>query len=94
MENQSNWNRISEDSSELTKKIKDKILNENDDIKESLKSTISSTTESLKKLVENIEDTIKDPEIKSESLELIKNISTELKIFINKNTQFFGIEEE
>jgi len=94
MENQSNWNKISEDSSELTKKIKDKILTENEDINESLKNTISSTTEMLKKLVENIEDTIKDPEIKSESLELIKNISIELETFINKNTQFFDIEEE
>ena len=79
-ENKSTWDEISEDVSEVSKKIKDKVSKENliDDLKGSFQSTIETSAEIIKNLINAIDETVKDEEIKSESKEVIGKINKEL----------------
>tara|TARA_B100001029_G_scaffold179656_1_gene190156 strand:- start:1712 stop:2020 length:309 start_codon:yes stop_codon:yes gene_type:complete len=102
MDKENNWSEISENASDLSKKIKDKIYEENlvSDIKESFKETIHNTTNILNDLSKTIDSTVKDENIKKESKEIINMISSQiqgdLKNITEKLTdnQNFGLEEE
>jgi len=78
-ENQ-NWKDISQDISNVTKKVKDSFADENivDDLKESLFETVQNTTKLLKTIVEKVDSTIKDDEIRSETKEVINKINNEI----------------
>ena len=77
----SNWSEISKDISDISKKLKEKFDGDEltKDLKESFKSTIETSLETLNSLVEIVESSIKDPEIKEETMEIIIKISGEMK---------------
>ena len=94
------WDEISNDVSEVKKKIKDKVVSENsiDDLKDSFQLTIENSKEILKNLITTVDETVKDEEIRSETKEIIKKISNELTELIedgkNKVGDLFKKEEE
>ena len=96
----SSWDEISNDVSEVKKKIKDKVITENsiDDLKDSFQVTIDNSKEILKNLVTAVDETVSDEEIKVESKEIIKKIGNELTELIengkNKVANLVKIEEE
>ena len=96
----SSWDEISNDVSEVKKKIKDKVITENsiDDLKDSFQATIDNSKEILKNLVTAVDETVSDEEIKVESKEIIKKIGNELTELIengkNKVANLLKIEEE
>tara|TARA_Y100000996_G_scaffold408152_1_gene386752 strand:- start:101 stop:409 length:309 start_codon:yes stop_codon:yes gene_type:complete len=81
MDNENNWSEISENASDLSKKIKDKLYEENlvSDIKESFKETIDNTTNILNDLSKTIDSTVKDENIKKESKDIINMISSQIQ---------------
>ena len=94
------WDEISNDVSEVKKKIKDKVGGENsiDDLKDSFQLTIENSKEILKNLIAAVDETVKDEEIRSETKEIIKKISNELTELIedgkNKVGDLLNKEEE
>ena len=94
------WDDISNDVSEVKKKIKDKVVSENsiDDLKDSFQLTIENSKEILKNLIAAVDETVKDEEIRSETREIIKKISNELTELIedgkNKVGDLLNKEEE
>ena len=94
------WDEISNDVSEVKKKIKDKVVSENsiDDLKDSFQLTIENSKEILKNLITSVDETVKDEEIRSETKEIIKKISNELTELIedgkNKVGDLLNKEEE
>jgi rubrerythrin len=102
MDNKENnsWDEISNDVSEIKKKIKDKVVSDNsiDDLKDSFQLTLENSKEILKNLITAVNDTVKDEEIRSETKEIIKKISNELTELIedgkNKVEDFLNKEEE
>ena len=96
----SSWDDISNDVSEVKKKIKDKVPTENsiDDLKDSFQATIDNSKEILKNLITAVDETVSDEEIKLESKEIIKKIGNELTELIEngkyKVANLLKIEEE
>ena len=94
------WDEISNDVSEIKKKIKDKVVSDNsiDDLKDSFQLTLENSKEILKNLITAVDDTVKDEEIRSETKEIIKKISNELTELIedgkNKVGDLLNKEEE
>ncbi|MFL2658786.1 MAG: hypothetical protein ACJ0GT_00015 [Candidatus Actinomarina sp.] len=94
------WDEISNDVSEVKKKIKDKVVSEDsiDDLKDSFQLTIENSKEILKNLIAAVDETVKDEEIRSETKEIIKKISNELTELIedgkNKVGDLLNKEEE
>ena len=94
------WDEISNDVSEIKKKIKDKVVGDNsiDDLKDSFQLTLENSKEILKNLIAAVDDTVKDEEIRSETKEIIKKISNELTELIedgkNKVGDLLNKEEE
>ena len=102
-----NWKEISDDISEVTKKVKDSLPEEHivDDLKDSLFESIQSTSNLLKTLFEKVENTVKDDEIRSETKDIIDKINSEildtvkdsgekLKNFINDYSEISNLFEE
>ena len=81
----SNWSEISKDISDISKKLKEKFDGDEltKDLKESFKSTIETSLETVNNLVEIVDSSIKDPEIKEETIEIITKISSEMKNSVN-----------
>ena len=81
MGKEDNWSEISESVTDLSKKIKDTVYEENliDDIKDSLRETVENTSDILNTLSNTIDTRIKDEEIKKESIEIINKISEEIQ---------------
>ena len=100
--NNENWSKISDDISEVTKKIKSKINEEDlvEDLKQSLNETINSASEAMKSIISTVENTINDDDIKAEAKSVLENINTELADMIKKiganftKTSFNYTEEE
>ena len=94
------WDEISNDVSEVKKKIKDKVVSEDsiDDLKDSFQLTIENSKKILKNLITSVDETVKDEEIRSETKEIIKKISNELTELIedgkNKVGDLLNKEEE
>ena len=57
--------------------IKNKQLDESL-AKESIKDTIQNTSEIFKNIIETIDSTVKDEELKNETLEIVKKINNEI----------------
>jgi len=102
-----NWKEISDDTSEVTKKAKDSLPEEDivDDLKDSLFESIQSTSNLLKTLFEKVENTVKDDQIRSETKDIIDKINSEildtvkdsgekLKNFINEYSEINNLFEE
>tara|TARA_Y100000748_G_C15182260_1_gene366119 strand:+ start:183 stop:488 length:306 start_codon:yes stop_codon:yes gene_type:complete len=94
-----NWSEINKDLTNLTKKIKSNLSQDNlvDDLKESLSEIIESTSEIFNGLTNSIESTIKDEDIKRETNDIISNSFNELKktlLSIQNNISFSNKFEE
>lgn len=80
------WNEITSDINNISKKIKEKVSNEDivGDLKDSLNSTVESASQILKNISNTVQNTVSDEEIKSETQELLSKINEELKSIINQ----------
>ena len=79
-EKNKNWQQISEDISNVTKKVKDSVSDENivDDLKDSLFESMQNTSKLLKTIIEKVDTTINDDEIRNETKEVINKINNEI----------------
>ncbi len=85
--NDSNWSGITDNITEITKKIKNEF-NEEDHIKDltdSLASTLENTKEIFNNLITTIDSTIKDEDIKKETEDLINKLNLELSDLIKSS---------
>ena len=93
MDKNNNWQDISEDISDLSKKIKNNLMEENlvGDLKDSLNSTIQASGEILQNITNAIQETVKDEEIKSETRDVLEKINNELKNIIIQVSDKIGL---
>ena len=84
---QSNWSKISSELSDVSKKIKNKIEEEDlvDDLKHSFGVSVESVSDILKKIITTIETTISDEDIKKQTKEVIININNEFELLIDSS---------
>ena len=80
-ESNQNWKEISEEISNVRKKVKDSLSEENlvEDLKDSLFETVENTSKLLKTIIQKVEFTIKDEEIRDETKEVINKINEEIR---------------
>ena len=93
MDKNNNWQNISDDISDLSKKIKDNLTEESlvGDLKDSLNSTIQASGEILKNITNAVHETVKDEEIKSETRDVLGKINNELKNVVSQVSDKIGI---
>jgi len=93
MDKNNNWQNISDDISDLSKKIKDNLTEESlvGDLKDSLNSTIQASGEILKNITNAVHETVKDEEIKSETRDVLEKINNELKNIVSQVSDKIGI---
>lgn len=93
MDKNNNWQNISDDISDLSKKIKDNLTEESlvGDLKDSLNSTIQASGEILKNITNAVHETVKDEEIKSETKDVLEKINNELKNVVSQVSDKIGI---
>ena len=93
MSEENNWKEFSDDISNISKKIKSSISNEEniEDLKNSLKATKESISNNFNDLAQIVENTVKDEEIKEEAKELINNITEELSLFFKQTNEKISI---
>ena len=84
---QSNWSKISNEISDVSKKIKNKIDEQDlvDDLKQSFGESVESASDILKKIITTIETTISDEDIKKQTKEVIFNINNEFELLIDSS---------
>lgn len=94
MDKNNNWKDISDDISDLSKKIKDNLKEENliGDLKDSLNSTIQASGEILKNITNAVQETVKDEEIKSETWGVLEKINNELKNVVSQISNKIGMD--
>ena len=94
MDKNNNWQDISDDISDLSKKIKANLTEEElvGDLKDSLNSTIEASGEILKNITNAVQETVKDEEIKSETRGVLEKINNELKNVVNQISNKIGID--
>ena len=87
MNEENNWKEFSDDISNISKKIKSSITDEEniEDLKNSLKATRESISNNFNDLVRIVENTVKDEEIKEDALDLVNNLKNEMSNFIDTN---------
>ena len=93
MDKNNNWKKISDDISDLSKKIKDNLTEESlvGDLKDSLNSTIQASGEILKNITNALQETVKDEDIKSEAKDVLEKINYELKNVVSQVSDKIGI---
>ena len=94
MDKNNNWQDISDDISDLSKKIKANLTEEElvGDLKDSLNSTIQASGEILKNITNAVQETVKDEEIKSETRGVLEKINNELKNVVNQISNKIGMD--
>tara|TARA_B100000927_G_C16132845_1_gene335999 strand:+ start:176 stop:490 length:315 start_codon:yes stop_codon:yes gene_type:complete len=94
MDKNNNWQDISDDISDLSKKIKANLTEEElvGDLKDSLNSTIEASGEILKNITNAVQETVKDEEIKSETRSVLEKINNELKNVVNQISNKIGMD--
>ena len=94
MDKNNNWQDISDDISDLSKKIKDNLKEENliGDLKDSLNSTIQASGEILKNITNALQETVKDEEIKSETKDVLEKINNELRNVVSQISNKIGMD--
>ena len=92
MSEENQWTYIANEVTEVSKKIKSKIDEEDIvlDLKETFKQTIENTASTIDNLIKTVDSTIKDEEIKLETKKIIKEINIELKNLIVKSGNNFS----
>ena len=94
MDKNNNWQDISDDISDLSKKIKANLTEEElvGDLKDSLNSTIEASGEILKNITNAVQETVKDEEIKSETRGVLEKINNELKNVVSQVSNKIGMD--
>ena len=84
MSEEKNWKELSDDLTKISKKIKSNITDEEniEDLKNSLKETKKSILDNFIELSQIVENTIKDEEIKQDTLILINKLKDEMSNFV------------
>ena len=84
MSKENNWKEFSDDISDMSKKIKSNLTNEEniEDLKTSLKATKDSISNSFSELIQIVENTVNDDEIKEDALNLVNNLKNEMSNFV------------
>ena len=85
MSKENNWKEFSDDISDMSKKIKSNLTNEEniEDLKTSLKATKDSISNSFSELIQVVENTVNDDEIKKDALNLVNNLKNEMSNFVD-----------
>ena len=85
MSKENNWKEFSDDISDMSKKIKSNLTNEEniEDLKTSLKATKDSISNSFSELIQIVENTVNDDEIKEDALNLVNNLKNEMSNFVD-----------
>ena len=85
MNEENNWKEFSDDISNISKKIKSSITDDEniEDLKKSLKATKESISNNFNDLLQIVESTVKDEEIKGDALNLVNNLKDEMSNFMN-----------
>ena len=85
MSKENNWKEFSNDVSDMSKKIKSNLTNEEniEDLKTSLKVTKDSISNSFSELIQIVENTVNDDEIKEDALKLVNNLKNEMSNFVD-----------
>ena len=85
MSKENNWKEFSDDISDMSKKIKSNLTNEEniEDLKTSLKVTKDSISNSFSELIQIVENTVNDDEIKKDALSLVNNLKNEMSNFVD-----------
>ena len=85
MNKQNNWKEFSNDISDMSKKIKANLTNEEnvEDLKTSLKATKESILNSFTELIQIVENTVKDDEIKEDALNIVSSLKNEMSNFVD-----------
>tara|TARA_B100001121_G_C18619609_1_gene588675 strand:- start:89 stop:400 length:312 start_codon:yes stop_codon:yes gene_type:complete len=102
MNEENNWKEFSDDLTNMSKKIKSNITNEEnvEDLKNSLKETKESISRSFNELIQIVENTVKDDEIKEDALNLVNKLKNELSNIVDvakekvSETINFSVSEE
>ena len=84
MGTENNWKEFSDDVSDISKKIKSNLTDEEniEDLKSSLKATKESISNNFNDLVQIVENTVKDEEIREDALNLVNNLKHEMSDFV------------
>ena len=84
MGEENNWKEFSDDVSDISKKIKSNLTDEEniEDLKNSLKATKESISNNFNDLVQIVENTVKDEEIREDALNLVNNLKHEMSDFV------------
>ena len=84
MNEENNWKEFSDDISNISKKIKSNITDEEniEDLKSSLKATKESISNNFNDLVQIVENTVRDEEIREDALNLVNNLKHEMSDFV------------
>ena len=85
MNKDNNWKEFSDDVSDMSKKIKSNLTNEEniEDLKASLKATREAISNSFGDLIQTVENTVKDEEIKEDALNIVSSLKDEVSNFVD-----------
>ena len=85
MNKDNNWKEFSDDVSDMSKKIKSNLTNEEniEDLKASLKATREAILNSFGDLIQIVENTVKDEEIKEDALNIVSSLKNEMSNFVD-----------
>ena len=85
MSEENSWKEFSDDISNMSKKIKSNITDEEniEDLKNSLKETRESISNSFGELIQIVENTVKDDDIKEDALNLVNKLKHEMSNFVD-----------
>ena len=85
MNKDNNWKEFSDDVSDMSKKIKSNLTNEEniEDLKTSLRTTKEAISNSFSELIQIVENTVNDDEIKKDALSLVNNLKNEMSNFVD-----------
>ena len=85
MNKDNNWKEFSDDVSDMSKKIKSNLTNEEniEDLKTSLKATKEAISNSFSELIQIVENTVKDDEIKEDALNIVSSLKNEMSNFVD-----------
>ena len=85
MSEENSWKEFSDDISNMSKKIKSNMTDEEniEDLKNSLKETRESISNSFGELIQIVENTVKDDDIKEDALNLVNKLKHEMSNFVD-----------
>jgi len=85
MSEENSWKEFSDDISNMSKKIKSNMTDEEniEDLKNSLKETKESISNSFGELIQIVENTVKDDDIKEDALNLVNKLKHEMSNFVD-----------